>query len=103
MDVVTLPSVSVTLTSRWMPSYSKVVVISPSGPLCWMVSIVQNDLVSSLMRTLCFRIILFCYAFLKNLYIIVDITINNTNIKYDNTHVKIEKIVSLTLISIPLL
>ena len=42
-------------------------------------------------------------CFLKNLYIIVDITINNTNIKYDNTHVKIEKIVSLTLISIPLL
>lgn len=41
--------------------------------------------------------------FLKNLYIIVDITISNTNIKYDNTHVKIEKIVSLTLISIPLL
>ena len=44
-------------------SYSKVVVISLSGPLCWMVSIVQNDLVSSLMRTLYFRIILFCYAF----------------------------------------
>ena len=30
----------------------------------------------------------------KNLYIIVDITISNTNIKYDNTHVKIEKIVA---------
>ena len=42
-------------------------------------------------------------CFKKNLYIIVDITISNTNIKYDNTHVKIEKIVSLTLISIPLL
>lgn len=28
---VTLPSVSVTLTRRWIPSYSNVVVISPSG------------------------------------------------------------------------
>ena len=34
---------------------------------------------------------------------ILGIDVGNTNIKYDNTHVKIEKIVSLTLISIPLL